>query len=586
MFGLSLPARLAAQPSGGPYGPLDLTYEVPESARSVYYVAPDGNARARGNSPDAPTTLEAAIPKAQTGDAIILRGGVYRTGSLVLNQGVTIQPYKNEKPILKGTEVADQWEQQPNGLWITKWTKLFPQKPAAWWRRESSGRSTPMHWFNNDMVFLDGRLLKSAGWEGEVDEDSYYIDYDTQTVYLGADPTGHLVEITAHDVAIWRVIEDVHGRKNDRKGYTLRGITFTQYAYRALEIEGTEPDGPADPSTYGKDVVGTVIEHCTITYCSRVAGYFRGDNMIIRHCLVSDTETEGIYVLSSGNLLLERNIIRRNNMQNMKGYFPSAVKIFNQSHDAVVRENLVMDLPHSSGVWFDVGNRNARFYNNWVINATDGFWMEISSGAIAAGNVFVDCEKGIRALNAADVHCYHNTFVNSMASFERNTRSAVNDHFGWHPATGPDVDERDGHIFVNNLMVAGNDYRRVLLNTEQAPALCGQLSDPQVERVNNNVYIVRNTANSPLIHWAPVNGDKCQADYPTIAEIQKLGVDEKSREYLDYHLAIFQSEELGRFNLLPGAPGVTGAGDVPREVLNLLGWDDPVEFVGAFPPLE
>ncbi len=57
-----------------------------------------------------------------------------------------------------------------------------------------------------------------------------------------------------------------------------------------------------------------------------------------------------------------------------------------------------------------------------------------------AGNVFVRCNKGVRVLNSADVRVYNNTFVDTPASFERNERSAVGDHFNWHPATGPDVD--------------------------------------------------------------------------------------------------------------------------------------------------
>jgi len=111
-FALILSTLLApvlfAQPSGGPYGPLPQTYETPAGAKRVYLVAPDGKADAAGTL-EAPTTLEAAVAKVVTGDAIILRGGTYRTGGLFLNQGVTIQPYKNEQPVIKGTLVADQW---------------------------------------------------------------------------------------------------------------------------------------------------------------------------------------------------------------------------------------------------------------------------------------------------------------------------------------------------------------------------------------------------------------------------------------------------------------------------------------------
>ena len=67
-----------------------------------------------------------------TDDAIILRGGVYRVGNLTLNQGVTIQPYRDERPVLKGTLVADQWEPLNDGVWRTKWKTLFPMKPMGW----------------------------------------------------------------------------------------------------------------------------------------------------------------------------------------------------------------------------------------------------------------------------------------------------------------------------------------------------------------------------------------------------------------------------------------------------------------------
>ncbi len=130
---------------------------------------------------------------------------------------------------------------------------------------------TPLHRFNNDMVFVDGEMLKSAGWEGELDPHSYFIDYEAGQVYIGTDPTNHLVEITAFDSALIRTSGPAHGKTSDRKGPVIRGITFTQYAYRALDIEGKkpappvteeptdEPVGLSDPATFGKEVVGTTF---------------------------------------------------------------------------------------------------------------------------------------------------------------------------------------------------------------------------------------------------------------------------------------------------------------------------------------
>ena len=170
---------------------------------------------------------------------------------------------------------------------------------------------------------MDGRFLQSAGSQGEVNANSYFIDYNDRTVFIGADPTNRLVEITAFDSALTRTMGRCYGRNSDKKGPTIRGIVFTQYAYRAFEFEGTEPQGLSNESKYGKEVVGTTLENCTISFCSRVAAYLRGDKLTMRNCLVSDTSTEGIYVISSSDVLLERNIFRRNNIENITGYFPA-----------------------------------------------------------------------------------------------------------------------------------------------------------------------------------------------------------------------------------------------------------------------
>ena len=600
LFILFFATTVIAQPSGGPYGPVDRYYEVPKAGH-VYDVAPDGKADAAGTQLERPTTLEAAIERVVTGDAIILRGGTYRTGGLRLNQGVTIQPYADERPVLKGTQVATEWEALRNNVWKTSWAKLFPASPLGWWRRDREGMQTPLHRFNNDMVFVDGKLLKSAGWEGELDPHSYYIDYERGAVYIGVDPTDKQVEITAFDGAIVRTSAPVHGKTNDGQGPVIRGITFTQYAYRALEVEGKrqftasdeptdEPIGPSDPATFGKEVTGTVLENVTISYTSRVAGYFRGDGLVIRNSLVSDTGTEGIYVIGSADVLLERNIIRRNNVENLTGYYASAVKIFNQSHRVTFRDNLVMDHPNSNGVWYDVGNRDGLIVNNWLEGATDCFFFEISRGATVAGNVFVDCDKGVRVLNSADVHVYNNTFVDSPAAFERNERSATNDHFGWHPATGPDVDEREGHIFANNLLVTGSAYTQPLLRFEQPTSLCDTLTRPMATQVDGNVYARARPTGSgtglPLIVISPAATESCVTTLTSLDALRELAPSlEANGQQLDRTPAsIFKGPDLGRYELLQPIVARAREPKLPAHVREALGWSElDAQTKGAYP---
>jgi len=588
-----------AQPSGGPYGPIDQRYEIPKAAH-VYYAAPDGKADSPGTALEQPTTLEAAIERVVTGDALVMRGGLYRTGGLSLNQGITMQPYAGERPILKGTEVATKWEALRNNGWKTSWNRLFPAAPLGWWQRDREGMRTPLHRFNNDMVFVDGELLKSVGWEGDLDAHSFYIDYKSGNVYIGVDPTNRLVEITAFDSALVRTSSPVHGKASDHKGPVIRGIAFTQYAYRALEVEGKqhftvadeptdEPVGPADPATFGKEVTGTVLENVTITYCSRVAGYFRGDGLVIRNSLVSDTSTEGIYVIGSSDVLLEKNIFRRNNIKQLTGYYPAAVKIFNQTRRVTCRDNLVIEQPYSNGIWYDVGNRDARFVNNWIEGAIDGFFFEISRGATVAGNVFVRCDKGVRVLNSADVRVYNNTFVDTRAAFERNERSAAGDHFGWHPSTGPDVDQREGHVFMNNLLVASETYRNPLLQFEQPRPLCTKLPRPQATEVGGNVYVRANlpgTGAPPLILWSPAANDSCSARLGSLDEFRKLApaFEAGGRQIDGTPRSVFKGPDLGRYELLQALPGTPGGEMLPADVRRLLGWsEEDARSPGAYP---
>jgi hypothetical protein len=600
IFFLLYSVTFMGQPSGGPYGPVRQTWKVPQTDGKIYYVDPEGKKEAKGETLTDPTTIEAAIERVKTGDVIIMRGGTYRTGNLELNQGITIQPYLDEQPVFKGTFIAADWRNLGNGLWTTKWDRLFASKPANWWQRDRNGKSTPMHRFNDDMIFVDGKFLQSAGYEGEVDENTFYIDYESGLVYIGTDPAGKLIEITAFNIGLHRITGECHGKVSDHKGPVIRGITFTQYAYRAIEVDGTEPEGISPEAEHGKEVTGTTLEHCTITFCSRVAAYLRGDKLTMRNCKVSDTSTEGIYIIASSDVLLERNIFTRNNIEEIYGYYPAAVKIFNQSYRVTCLDNLVTDLPHSNGIWYDVGNVDGLFLNNRVegvgsssnkVNymqtwpSESGFFFEISKGAICAGNVFINCDLGVHVLNSCDVRMYQNTFVNSTACISRSERSADGDRFGWHPASGPDVDKREGHVFVNNLLTGDSDFSKPFLYVWQRRMLCEKLPDPQLKELDYNVYVQSTDKKGiPLILWSPAKNDTCIIGLDSPSGLNKLHPEFSSHSSLYSDYTVFKSKELGNYQVIPAFPGAKAASALPPEISLLLKRPKKdVPYIGAYP---
>lgn len=592
-----------AQPSGGPYGPIRQAYNLPKGIGKIFYVAPDGKEKESGEMLTQPTTLEAAIERVVTGDVIVIRGGTYRTGNMILNQGIIMQPYADEQPVLKGTFIATEWKNLGNGLWKTSWSRLFPAKPDNWWSRDRFGKETPLCRFNNDMVFVDGKFLQAVDWEGEVNENSYFIDYNAGQVYIGTNPTKKLVEITAFDIALKRTTGECHHKTSDRKGPIIRGITFTQYAYRAIEIEGTEPIGLSDESSYGKEVVGTTLENCTISFCSRVAAHLRGDSLTIRHCKVSETSTEGIYIIASSDVLLEKNIFSRNNIEHITGYYPAAVKIFNQCYRVTCQDNLVTDLPNSNGIWFDVGNIDGRFLNNWVegvgnVNreflnrpypSDNGFFFEISKGAVCAGNVFVNCDQGIFILNSSNVQIYQNTFVNSTVCIGRNGRSPANDGtFGWHSGTGPAVNNRGGHVFVNNLLTGDMNYHRPLLFIWQPDSISKIFDKAQLKQFDYNVYVRHSEKESkPLILWTPAMNNDYQTAFESLEELQKMCPEycAQSLHFTD-DVPLFKSRELNNFQVLRAFPGNKIASQLPAEISKLLGLPKKdIRYIGAYPTL-
>ena len=197
--------------------PADL--RAPDKAAHVYYVAPDGRAEAAGDDAgrahdprggdragrdrrrdrDARRHVPHRRPAAQPGD----HPAAVRATSGRSSRGRAWRP--------SGRPCAATCGGRPG-------RRSSRRSPLGWWQRDREGMRTPLHRFNNDMVFVDGELLKSAGWEGELDEHSFYIDYEAGHVYIGTDPTNRLVEITAFDGALVRTTAPVHGKTNDRKG--------------------------------------------------------------------------------------------------------------------------------------------------------------------------------------------------------------------------------------------------------------------------------------------------------------------------------------------------------------------------------
>jgi hypothetical protein len=191
-------------------------------------------------------------------------------------------------------------------------------------------------------------------------------------------------------------------------------------------------------------------------------------------------------------------------------------------------------------------------------------------------------------LNSSNVQIYNNTLINSRVCIGRTERVSAGDVFGWHASSGPDLDKRDGHIFVNNLLYRDENYDRPLLMVWQPAVLCKQLNKPLVKQLDYNMYVRRVTSPDPLLLWSPAPNENCQQFFTSPQELQQSypEFETHSRYFAGYTSQLFKCSELGNYELLKSFPGAAAATVIPAEISNVLGQTQKnLRYVGAYPPL-
>jgi hypothetical protein len=149
------------------------------------------------------------------------------------------------------------------------------------------------------------------------------------------------------------------------------------------------------------------------------------------------------------------------------------------------------------------------------------------------------------------------------------------------------VDERDGHIFVNNLLMGDMNFNRPLLFVWQPASLCESVNNSQLKEIDYNMYVSSSdAASNPLIYWSPVMKGNCLAELDSPAGINKLHREFSinSRLFKNYNGPLFKGSELGNYQLLQAFPGSKKSAQLPAEISKILGHSK--HFIGAYPPVQ
>jgi len=314
-------------PSGGPYGPRPQTFPRPRVRRaSLLRVARWANWRTGNTVDNPPRSRRRSRARRRATRSSARRHVSHRRPSV--QPGITLQPHGDEQPVIKARRWRRNGRRRATGSGAPRGRGCFrPSRPTG--GGATVRAQDALYRFNNDMVFVDGQPLKAAGWS-EHDAQSYY------TITRRATSTSASTSEPArgdHGVrhALLRTTARVHDKDSDRRGPTIRGLTFTQYAFRAIEIEGRDPTA----CRRNRHTARMSSEHARARDDSRIAPAWR------RICAATTSpfgiagqrhEHRGDFHPQLVGCAARKNVFTPTTSSRSLGYYPAAVKVFNQCH--------------------------------------------------------------------------------------------------------------------------------------------------------------------------------------------------------------------------------------------------------------
>ncbi len=330
--------------------------------------------------------LGAVISAQVRGATICLQAAVYRiTEPLTPGEGQTL--IGQAGTVIDGSKVVTDWEFDGEN-WVANGQSQGPTV-IEWSGPELT---LPQALFGEDL-FLDGEPLTKIGvLEGgtihgrapdALGPGEYFFDYDSDTILLGSDPEGHLIETSVAPGGIGGTARHV----------TIRGLVVEQTA--GYGIDGNQYWSVKDNESRLNHTTGI-----------GVSGFSR-----ITRNLVHQNGKYGL-TASGRDVVVKYNRVESNNLARFStvngGFWDAGGSKFVFTEDMTLRGNYFVD-NFGDGIWLDLNNSNADVYGNHSSgNQRFGVFVEISYrvslhdnyiGANGDYGIFVNSSSQVEVVN-------------------------------------------------------------------------------------------------------------------------------------------------------------------------------------------
>lgn len=307
---------------------------------------PDGVAIAPGDS------LSDASAAAEEGETFILEPGVHRMQTL--DPRAEQRFLGMEGAVLSGAMLLTEFE-AGDGYWTHGGIDAQGEERGTCVNEESTC-TLP------EDLYVDDERLRRVASLGEVEAGSWFLDHDSDTLYLGSDPTGREVELAVLPYAFGGKSQDV----------TIDGLIIEKYASPAQR-------GAVMAAT-GWTIVNNELRW------NHGAGLYVGSELYVANNYIHHNGQLGI-AEGGVNSVYEANEVAYNHLGDFSFQWGAGGMKFVHTHGMVLRENFVH---HNAGpgIWIDGFNVDTTFEGNRIVDNLDsGIKVEISGSAVIADNV-------------------------------------------------------------------------------------------------------------------------------------------------------------------------------------------------------
>jgi hypothetical protein len=352
-------------------------------AAEIHVVAPSTGSDDGTGAADAPlTSILAAVDRAEPGDIVLVRAGVYRESIAIARGGRTDAPLTiagvgpGDVVITGADEVpADKWQRSGDrGVWqLAEWTYrgtlgakslAFPDDE----RHRLIGRI--------EQVIVDGRLLPQVQSPDDLQPGSFCADpLETRTLSVmppdGATLREHPVQVAVRDTLL--VVKASHVR--------IRNLIF-RYACN-----------PAQQSAVILAGAHNVLEDCVVEQTNGVGAELRGRDNIMRRVVCRRNGQMGMSGFGVDNRL-EQCELRDNNVKGFaKMWEAGGIKVVLSRRFRML--DCLAEGNDGPGFWLDIDNRDSEIARCAArANHGPGIMVEISETAHVHDNLCV--ENGLK----------------------------------------------------------------------------------------------------------------------------------------------------------------------------------------------